>query len=162
MKIAEILEKYPHLRKTLAQEGFEELVNPAAQNSIAKMVTLEMAAKKAGKEVFPLLAKLEGKQIVESADDTAGAEPQATPAGTVSPENGIKRGEMATAKTLIGPLLDQYPQTKSVFEKHYGAACFTCPGQATETVEQTAGMHGTDPQKILDEINAIIETELGK
>ena len=74
--------------------------------------------------------------------------------------NGFKRGDAPTLKTLIGELLEVYPEARPVIERHYGSSCFTCPGQATETVEQTAGMHGMPPQKILDEINAIIKNSI--
>ncbi len=161
MKIAEILEKYPHLEKKLTEEGFGNLSNPSARNSIAKIVSLEMAAKKAGKDLYALLAALEGKQLVSPGKGPDEGDHGPAPTSSTTPaDSRIKRGESATVKTLIGPLLEIYPETMSVFETHYGSACFTCPGQQTETIEQTANMHGMAPQKILDEINAIIETAI--
>ncbi len=161
MKIAEILEKYPHLEETMTEEGLGDLANSAVRDSVAQIVTLEMAAKKAGKELFPLIARLEGKKIVTT-DDASNEQPATPSNGSGASTDGeiIKRGELAHFKTKIGPLLEIYPETTAVFEKHYGSACFTCPGQATENIEQTAGMHGMPPQKILDEINGIIETTL--
>jgi cytochrome c oxidase cbb3-type subunit 1 len=161
MKISEIVEKYPHLGEALSEEGFGALVTSEAIGTVAKMVSLEMAAKKADIDLFPLIARLEGGSLLKTSDDTGSDKAdseQNEPAKPAFAGAGINRGELATAKTLIGPLLEIYPETKPVFEKHYGASCFSCPGQQTETIEQTAGMHGMPTQKILDEINAIIET----
>lgn len=158
MKIAEILEKWPGLQEAMMEEGFSDVANPAALQSIGKMVTLEQAAKKAGKDLFEVIASLEGKKLVTGDNGDKAAEPMPSVPGAET----IKRGALATNKTLIGPLLESYPETATVFETHYGANCFTCPGHKTETVEQTAAMHGMPPEKILDEINTIIETTLKK
>lgn len=161
MKISQILEKYPHLAETLAEEGFGSLVTSEAIGTVAKMVSLEMAAKKADKDLYALIARLEGGSLLKTSDDKEPGDTGSELKGTAEPAlagSGISRGQLATIKTLIGPLLETYPETKPVFETHYGASCFSCPGQQTETIEQTAGMHGMAPQKILDEINAIIET----
>ena len=157
MKISEILEKYPHLEEAMAEEGLADVVNPAVRQTVAPMVTLGMAAKRAGLEPYPLMAKLEGKQLISASDKP---KPAPEPGQDGAMGKGIKRGEMAAMDTLVGYLLEAYPETKSVLEAHYGAACFTCPGQNTETIEQTASIHGTSPQKILDEINGIITEAL--
>ena len=86
--------------------------------------------------------------------------PQAPPFPTASgigTGKGIKKGEMCDGEVMIGKLLETYPETKKVFAKHYGESCFTCPGQAYETVDQTASMHGMDVNMILKEINEEIE-----
>ncbi|MBF0634726.1 MAG: DUF1858 domain-containing protein [Nitrospinae bacterium] len=158
MKIAEILDQWPHLEDVFYEQGLESVANPAARSTVGKMITLSMAAKKAGKNLFELIAALEGKTLL-NADGKIGASvsPKASAGGPP-----FDRGEMATAKTMVGRLIEVYPETKVVFEKHYGASCFTCPGQKTESVEQTAQMHGMAPQVILDEINQIIGDALKK
>jgi hypothetical protein len=50
-------------------------------------------------------------------------------------------------------VLKAYPATEKVFRKYYGAACFSCPGQATETVRQSAMMHNADEAELLRELN---------
>jgi cytochrome c oxidase cbb3-type subunit 1 len=75
---------------------------------------------------------------------------------------GIKKGEKCSADVMIGKLLEIYPETRKVFAKHYGESCFTCPGQAYETVDQTASMHGLDVNIILKDINEEIEKALNK
>ena len=152
MKIADILEKYPHLEEPMAEEGLGEVVNPAARQTAAKLVSLEMAARKAGKELYPLMARLEGKKFIAASE-----KPATAPGGNGIKGTIIERGQLAALDTLVGHMLEAYPETKSVLEAHYGAACFTCAGQKTETIEQTASIHGTAPGKILDEINAIIK-----
>jgi hypothetical protein len=161
MKIAEILEQWPHLEDVFYEQGLESVANPAARSTVGKMITLAMAAKKANKNLFELIAALEGKTLLSTKGDNDSSVPpksSAVSAG-VAP---FDRGDMATAKTMVGRLIEVYPETKVVFEKHYGASCFTCPGQKTESVEQTAQMHNMPPQAILDEINGIIGNVLGK
>lgn len=161
MKIAEILEQWPHLEEVFYEQGLESVANPAARSTVGKMITLAMAAKKANKNLFELIAALEGKTLLSANGGTGGS---ASPKPSASSAGGapFDRGEMATAKTMVGRLIEVYPETKVVFEKHYGASCFTCPGQKTESVEQTAQMHNMPSQAILDEINEIIGDVLKK
>jgi hypothetical protein len=159
MKIAEILNKYPQLEERFIAEGLEDVVSLDVRNTVATIVTLDMAAKKANIDLYPLMARLEGKALV-NADSDATAAPKAPANSAPAPINGdtITRGELAKSTTLIGSLLEIYPETSDVIEKNYGSACFTCPGQATETLEQTAGMHGGSMENLLDEINSVIKT----
>ncbi len=68
---------------------------------------------------------------------------------------------MAENDTLVGSLIDVYPEVKPVFSKHYGEGCLSCQGQAFETVAQTATMHGMKVETILEEINQAIESASG-
>ena len=81
------------------------------------------------------------------------------PSENINPGREISRGEKCQADTWVGSLVKVYPTTKKVFESHYGVGCFSCPGQAFETVEQTASMHNVDSQMILAEINKVIDNE---
>ncbi|MBI4664841.1 MAG: DUF1858 domain-containing protein [Nitrospinae bacterium] len=155
MKIGDILDKWPHLEEIFNQHGLDSVANPSARATVGKMITLEMAAKKAGVGLFNLIAALEGKKLVTGSDEDAQA--PAHPQGYLKLGAQIERGSLAHAKTQIGNLLEVYPEVKPVFESNYGSACFTCPGQKTETVEQTAMMHNMPVEKILDEINGIIQ-----
>ena len=58
-----------------------------------------------------------------------------------------------TSKDVIGDILARHPATEPVFRKYYGAACFSCPGQATETIRQSAMMHNADEEQLLRELN---------
>lgn len=86
--------------------------------------------------------------------------PQASPIPDIGIGKGIKKGEKCYGDVMIGKLLEIYPETRKVFAKHYGESCFTCPGQAYETVDQTASMHSIDVNIILKEINEEIEKSL--
>ena len=76
------------------------------------------------------------------------------------PEGSISRGERCRKEVLVGDLIKVYPETKKVFEKHYGENCFTCPGQQYESIEQTANMHNISVDMILNEINLAINEGL--
>ncbi len=40
-----------------------------------------------------------------------------------------------------------------MFRKYYGDGCFSCPGQATESVKQSAMMHNVSEKQLLSELN---------
>ncbi len=86
--------------------------------------------------------------------------PQTPPIPDIGIGKGIKKGERCHGEVMIGKLLETYPETRGVFAKHYGESCFTCPGQAYETVNQTASMHSIDVNIILKDINEEIEKSL--
>ena len=159
MKIAEILDKWPALGDVLGQHGMGGLTSPAVRQSAAKVVTLKMAVAKAGADLGEVLAALEGGQVLkteEPATDNAPSHPE----GFLLTGEQIKRGERAVGATQVGTLLEVYPETKEVFARRYGEACFTCPGQKTETVEQTAMMHGASVDDVVGEINTAIDKAL--
>jgi hypothetical protein len=41
--------------------------------------------------------------------------------------------------------------------RRFGSGCFTCPGQATESVAQAAMMHGMAAEALAAEINTAIQ-----
>ncbi|MBF0170557.1 MAG: DUF1858 domain-containing protein, partial [Nitrospinae bacterium] len=73
------------------------------------------------------------------------------------PGGAITRGERATGETQIGALLEVYPEVREIFSRRYGDACFSCPGQKTENLAQTAMMHGQATDEVVAEINGVIE-----
>ena len=54
---------------------------------------------------------------------------------------------------ILGEILAAYPETEKVFRKYYGDGCFSCPGQATESVKQSAMMHNVSEKQLLTELN---------
>jgi hybrid cluster-associated redox disulfide protein len=68
-------------------------------------------------------------------------------------QSKIKPGESINHQHIIGDILKAYPATEKVFRKYYGEACFSCPGQATETIRQSAMMHNVDEKTILADLN---------
>jgi hybrid cluster-associated redox disulfide protein len=83
--------------------------------------------------------------------------PEAAPS-KASPAKGPKAGKLARGETIgadniLGEILAAYPETEKVFRKYYGDGCFSCPGQATESVKQSAMMHNVSEKQLLAELN---------
>jgi len=151
MKVAEVLDHFPQALSLFLESGFQSLANPAARQTFAKVVSIEKACEKHGVNTTEFLEKLNSEIF------TTNAPPESE---NTNPGKEISRGKKCQADTWVGSLVKAYPTTKKVFESHYGEGCFSCPGQAFETVEQTASMHNVDPQLILAEINNEIDKEL--
>ncbi len=66
-------------------------------------------------------------------------------------------GENITKESIIGNVIKSKPGAKKVIEKYFGNGCFTCPGINMESITFGSTMHNIDPQKIVDEINALEE-----
>ena len=66
-----------------------------------------------------------------------------------------------TKETLIGDVIKHSSEAKAVIQKHFGSGCFTCPGVNMESIAFGSTMHNLDPQKIVDEINAVLEAATG-
>lgn len=52
-----------------------------------------------------------------------------------------------------GAWMGMAESSEMVFKKYYGAACFSCPGQATESIRQSAMMHNVNEKNVLAELN---------
>ncbi len=171
MKVGDILDKFPHTLQLFIASGFSTLNNPVARKTFAQIVSLEKACDKHGVNLNEFMQKLNA-----AVQGTSGSRPgnfgeKAAPL-TQNPSHSsslknqapvgkkIKKGELCALDVMVGSLINVYPKTKKVFEKHYGENCFSCPGQVFETVEQTANMHNLDPNQILKEINEVISISL--
>ena len=53
-------------------------------------------------------------------------------------------------------IVQQYPESVEVFQK-YGMGCLGCAAARFENLEAGARVHGFDPDKMCDDINALIE-----
>jgi len=153
MKVADVLDHFPKALSIFLETGFQSLANPAARQTFAKVVSIEKACDKHSVDVAAFLKKINAELFEEG-----GQAPSTN--DNASPGREIKRGEKCQTDTWVGSLVKAYPTTKKVFESHYGEGCFSCPGQAFETVEQTASMHNVNRELILSEINIEIEKEL--
>ncbi len=164
MKVSDIIEKWPHLLAVFVESGFAALANPTARATFAKMITIKQACKVHNLGLDNFVQKL-NDSLNGKGGRTAPlpkAAPPVPPASQKPSQKGpaIKRGDMCSNEIMVGDLIGVYPETKKVFEKHYGAGCFSCPGQATETVAQTAMMHNISADSIVKEINDEIEKAL--
>ena len=163
MKVGAVLDEFPQSMAVFLESGFDSLANPAARKTFAKYVSIEKACEKHNVDMAEFLIKLNAAVFGSSTSPTM---PESSNKGeeveNKNPGREIFQGETCKAETMVGSLIKVYPATKSVFEKHYGEGCFSCPGQTFESVEETAQMHNIDPKIVLDEINAIIEEGLKK
>ena len=69
----------------------------------------------------------------------------------------IAEKKRVTRDSVIGEVIKNVPGAKKVIEKYFGNGCFTCPGINMESISFGSMMHNLDPQKIVDEINALEE-----
>jgi len=72
----------------------------------------------------------------------------------------IKKGHKMTEKKVtkdmsIIEIVQNYPETIEVFARH-GLGCIGCAAARFENVEAGAKVHGIDPEKLVAEINEII------
>ncbi len=155
MKVGAILSLFPNTLPIFIENGFKTLSNPVARETFAKVISLEKACEKHGVPLIPFLEKLNRSLDSQSL-------PPTTSASKIHESKKISWGEHCDKSVMVGSLIKTYADTKAVFEKHYGEGCFACPGQAIETVEQTAQMHNVSLDLILKEINCVIDLELSK
>ncbi len=52
-------------------------------------------------------------------------------------------------------IVQQYPETIEVFQK-YGLGCIGCAAARFENLEAGAKVHGIDPEKMVEDLNAVI------
>ena len=131
-RVGEILTRWPETAEILVQAGLAPLANPAHREKVKNLpVTLEMACGNHDLDLEDVLRRLN-----EAVGGGAGAAPP-----VIGPDD------------VIGDVLRVHPATETVFRKYYGAACFSCPGQATETVRQSAMMHNVREEELLGELN---------
>ncbi|RLJ05190.1 MAG: disulfide oxidoreductase [Candidatus Aenigmatarchaeota archaeon] len=60
-----------------------------------------------------------------------------------------------TGKTNLGELVSKHPETVNVFFEH-GMHCIGCALAAFETVEEGARAHGIDVEKLVEDLNKIV------
>ena len=63
-------------------------------------------------------------------------------------------------KTLIGEIVNQYPETAEVL-LGIGMHCLGCPASQAESLEDACAVHGVDPESVIKAINDKI-AERGK
>ena len=58
----------------------------------------------------------------------------------------------------IGEILEMYPQSREVFQKHFGKNCVNCTASRMESISFGALMHNRDANAIVNELNAMFNT----
>ncbi|WP_298267510.1 DUF1858 domain-containing protein [Geobacter sp.] len=64
---------------------------------------------------------------------------------------------MITKEMTIGDIIRTYPATLKIFEK-YGLDCYECQVADYEQLEHGAGVHKTDLDLLLEELNEAISS----
>lgn len=61
-----------------------------------------------------------------------------------------------TKEMSIVEIIQNYPEALPIFAK-YGLGCVGCAAAKFENLEAGAKVHGIDPDKLVEEINALFE-----
>ena len=153
-RVGEILTKWPETLDILVNNGFKPLADPEHRDKVKGLpVTLGMACERHGLDA-DLIISLLNKAVVSIESEKMPSQNQPIPLSTI--QGKLKQGDVINQQHILGDILKVYPATEKVFRKYYGAACFSCPGQATETVRQSAMMHNADEKKVLAELNETV------
>ena len=67
----------------------------------------------------------------------------------------MKKSLAITKEMKISEIVEEYPQTLSLLLEK-GFHCFGCPLAPEETLEEAAKVHDLDLEKLLEELNEII------
>ena len=62
---------------------------------------------------------------------------------------------MVTKASIIGDVLDQYPETAQFFFE-IGMHCLGCPSARGESIADACAVHGTDADELVRKINAFL------
>jgi len=153
MRVGEILTRWPQTVEVFVANGFASLGNPEHREQVKQIpITLRMACQRHNVELEPMVARLIASASGTPAPEPAGAG-AGVPHGTAARKGKLSRGEPIRPDSVLGDILATYPETEKVFRKYYGDGCFSCPGQATESVKQSAMMHNVSEKEILTDLN---------
>jgi hybrid cluster-associated redox disulfide protein len=148
MRVGEILTRWPQSVDVFVGRGFASLANPEHREQVKQIpITLRMACQRHNVDLDSMVSALNEAISPSSA-------PEAVPPVAAKVRKGkLSRGETIGADHILGEILSTYPETEKVFRKYYGDGCFSCPGQATESVKQSAMMHNVNERQLLAELN---------
>ncbi len=133
-RVGEILARWPHTAQVFVEAGFGGLADPDHREQVKQLpITVRMACQRHGVDVDDLLARLR--------DAVARGRPRVP---EIRPDQ------------IIGEVLASHPETEAVFRKYYGSGCFSCPGQKTETIKQSAMIHNVDLDRLLEDLNRAV------
>ncbi len=148
MRVGEILARWPATVDAFVSAGFSSLGDPAHREQVRQMpITLRMACQRHNVDLGEMLPRL------AAAAEGRGGAPVARPSAAPPKTGGLAHGEPIRSGNILGDILAVYPATAGIFRKYYGEGCFSCPGQATESVRQSALMHNVSERSILEELN---------
>ncbi len=153
MRVGEILTRWPGTVEVFVANGFASLGNPEHREQVKQIpITLRMACQRHNVDLEPMVARLAAAASGTPEPEPAGAG-VGLPRGAAARKGKLSRGEPIQGENILGDILSVYPETEKVFRKYYGDGCFSCPGQATESVKQSAMMHNVNEKQILTDLN---------
>ncbi|HEO65800.1 MAG TPA: DUF1858 domain-containing protein [Spirochaetes bacterium] len=143
MKVADLVDQYPDTLNILVEDaGLKPLAMPGHLERVREIgIVLGTAILNHGGDLEAVIGKLETH---------VNSSPR--PTDPVGPSESTNSGKIEPSM-IIGDVLAMYPASRDVFLKFFGEGCFSCPGQATETVSQSAQMHGVDVDVFMEELN---------
>jgi len=151
MRVGEILTRWPETVDVFVGHGFASLANPEHREQVKQMpITLRMACQRHNVDLDYMVSEL--NEAIAPARPKA-AVPVMKAAPKAATKGKLGRGETIGEDHILGEILAAYPETEKVFRKYYGDGCFSCPGQATESVKQSAMMHNVSEKQLLSELN---------
>jgi len=166
MRVGEILTRWPETVEVFVGHGFSSLANPEHREQVKQIpITLRMACQRHNVDLDYMVSELNEAISPSFAARATSAASSSAPAGATADKTSGKpaarkaakgklaKGETIGADHILGEILGAYPETEKVFRKYYGDGCFSCPGQATESVKQSAMMHNVSEKQLLSELN---------
>jgi hybrid cluster-associated redox disulfide protein len=161
MRVGEILTSWPQTVDVFVGHGFASLANPEHREQVKQIpITLRMACQRHNVDLDYMVSELNEAISPSSAANGAStggtlAAAEGKPAARKPAKGKLAKGETIGADHILGEILAAYPETEKVFRKYYGDGCFSCPGQATESVKQSAMMHNVSEKQLLSELNRV-------
>jgi hypothetical protein len=154
MRVGEILTSWPQTVDVFVGHGFASLANPEHREQVKQIpITLRMACQRHNVDLDYMVGELNETISLSSATRATSAASEGKPAAGKVKKGKLGKGETIGADHILGEILAAYPETEKVFRKYYGDGCFSCPGQATESVKQSAMMHNVSERQLLAELN---------
>lgn len=157
MRVGEILLRWPQTVDVFVGHGFASLANPEHREQVKQIpITLRMACQRHNVDLDYMVSELNEAISPSFAARAPSAASEGKPAARKAAKGKLSRGETIGADHILGEILGAYPETEKVFRKYYGDGCFSCPGQATESVKQSAMMHNVSEKQLLSELNQAV------
>ena len=154
LRVGEILTRWPQTVDVFVGHGFASLANPEHREQVKQIpITLRMACQRHNVDLDYMVSELNEAIAPSFAATATSAATEGKPAARKTARGKLAKGETIGADHILGEILAAYPGTEKVFRKYYGDGCFSCPGQATESVKQSAMMHNVNEKQLLSELN---------
>lgn len=138
-RVADLVDLVPSVKELLVSKGLSSLAMPGHIDRVRMMgVTVGMACRNHGLDLDGMVEALEQHLAAKGVKVAGSSAPQ------------------VDGSSMIGEVLQEYPEAREVFQRYFGSGCFDCPGQAFESVSMACKMHGVDEQRFLNELAAAV------